>query len=193
MESKANGTNKLAERILADARADAAKTAEEAQHSAAALEEEHAERMNVYTAEAAKKRASQVQGVLDGCRTRASLDGRKTQLAKKRAVIEEAFSRAYAELLALSGEARSNVLRNLLEAEAEGGETVVPASSDRDALKSLVGSMSGKKLALSDTDASIEGGFLLIGSGYEKDCSFRSALAEVRGAEETAVANLLFH
>jgi hypothetical protein len=52
--------------------------------------------------------------------------------------------------------------------------------------------MPQKRLSLSDKDAAIDGGFVLLGEGYEKDCSFRSLLSVVRGEEETAVYQLLF-
>ena len=44
----------------------------------------------------------------------------------------------------------------------------------------------------SDTDAAIDGGFLLVGRSYEKDCSFRAILGMLRDSEETNVAGLLF-
>mgnify|MGYP003593416828 CR=1 FL=1 len=50
-----------------------------------------------------------------------------------------------------------------------------------------------KNLTISANDAKIDGGFVLVGEGYEKDCSFRSLLSEVRESEETAVYQLLFH
>lgn len=52
--------------------------------------------------------------------------------------------------------------------------------------------MNSVDLTLSDQDAPFDGGFLLVGRGYEKDCSFRAVLSALRDAEETAVANLLF-
>ena len=52
--------------------------------------------------------------------------------------------------------------------------------------------MPEKKLSLSGKSAGIDGGFILLGDGYEKDCSFQSLLATVRDEEETAVYQLLF-
>ena len=45
---------------------------------------------------------------------------------------------------------------------------------------------------LSDRDADAEAGFLLLGDGYEKDCSMKAILRELRDAEETNVATILF-
>ena len=62
----------------------------------------------------------------------------------------------------------------------------------RAALAAIIAAMPEKKLTLSMDDAAIDGGFVLQGEGYEKDCSFRSLLDTVREAEETAVYQLLF-
>ena len=80
----------------------------------------------------------------------------------------------------------------MLAAEAEGGETVLPAKADRQQIAAILSTMNSVDLTLSDQDAPFDGGFLLVGRGYEKDCSFRAVLSALRDAEETAVANLLF-
>ena len=186
------GTNKLVERILADARADAERTSEEAAGSvrqiAAEGEKLRAEKAEMF----AKKRDAAVAAVLDGCRTRASLDGRKAALTKKRAVIDAAFTRAYEKVLAMDDAARKDVCRRLLAGESEDGEAVVPAARDRAALAALLSEGCGAKVTLSTEDAPIEGGFLLKGDGYEKDCSLSSLMRELRDDEETAVAKRLF-
>ena len=48
------------------------------------------------------------------------------------------------------------------------------------------------KLTLSDQDAPCEGGFLLLGGSYEKDCSLNALMAELRLKEETNAARILF-
>ena len=48
------------------------------------------------------------------------------------------------------------------------------------------------KLTLSDQDAPCEGGFLLRGGSYEKDCSLNALMAELRLKEETNAARILF-
>ena len=80
----------------------------------------------------------------------------------------------------------------MIQAHAEGGEQVLPAKADRASLAAIIAAMPEKKLSLAKDDAAIDGGFVLLGDGYEKDCSFRSLLDTVRDAEETAVYQLLF-
>ena len=186
------GTNKLVQRILDDAQSDAGKLTEEAENSVAEIrakgEKACAERKAEYDA----KLASAVKGVLDGSKTRAALDARKATLTKKRAVIDQAFAGAYQALLALSAEARGKICKNLLLREAEGGETVVPAKADRAAIAALTAEFAARKLTLSNEDADLDGGFLLLSKAYEKDCSFLSLFEELRNMEETRVAALLF-
>ena len=47
-------------------------------------------------------------------------------------------------------------------------------------------------LTLSAEDAPCEGGFLLMGGSYEKDCSLNALMAELRLSEETNAARILF-
>lgn len=187
------GTIKLADRILSDARADAAKTSGEAQETMNAIRAESEKALSAKKAEFAAKRDAAVASVLDGCKTRAALDGRKSALKKKREVIDEAFSRAYDEIAKLSEQQRAQICLHLLQSEAEDGEVIRPAPRDRDVMKQILADYREYALTMSDADAEIDGGFLLVNTGYEKDCSFRSLLADLRSSEETNVANLLFN
>ena len=187
------GTNKLAQRILDDARADAGKTAEEAAGNVAAIRAQSEKTLSERSAEYAAKREAAAAGVLDGCKTRASLEGRKSTLAKKRVVIDAVFNGAYRALLELPADARGEICKKMLLREAEGGETVVPAAADRAALSGFIAASGERGLTLSEQNADIDGGFLLVGASYEKDCSFSSLFDELRGAEETRVAALLFN
>ena len=187
-----SGTNKLAQRILDDARADAEKTASDALRSVSNIRSEGEKKRASVAQERALKRKAAVDGVIDGCKTRASIDGRKAALARKRIVIDSVFEKTYQALLALDSDARGKILRRLLNSEAEGGETVLPAKADRALLSGLVNELSGLKLRLSDQDAPVDAGFILISADYEKDCSFAALLSELRDDEETNIATLLF-
>jgi len=187
-----SGTNKLAERIIQEAETDASAARAEAQ---AAVDEILAASKRVLSSRSAELKSQSEaaeKSLISGYQTRASLDGKKDTLRKKRVVIDTAFSRAYDAVLALDAEKRKQICARLLETEAEGGETVVSSPADRGALQSLIAAMPQKRLSLSADSAKIDGGFLLLGEGYEKDCSFRSLLSVVRDEEETAVYQLLF-
>ena len=192
MEQNNSSANKLAERSIADARSMAEKTMMEANMQAMGISADSAEKCGDLRRVLRQKRDAAVESVLDGSKTRASIDGKKKALQKKRSLIDMVFERTYQALCALSTAERGMICEKLLRSESEGGETVVPAAADRTEIARILSSMENADLSLSEEDAPLDGGFLLIGKGYEKDCSFRAILSMLRDTEETAVANLIF-
>jgi len=187
-----SGTNKLAERIISDAEAEARTAREEVENVSLGIQRESDKTVSARRAELKSQRETAVKSLISGYLTRASLDAKKDALGKKRAVIDTAFTRAYEATFSLGEEARKQICTRMITHHAEGGEAVAPAAADRAALAAIIAAMPEKKLTLSKDDAKIDGGFILLGDGYEKDCSFRSLLDTVRDAEETAVYQLLF-
>ncbi len=94
-------------------------------------------------------------------------------------------------MLALATDRREALFLSVLEKEAKANDTVMPAKVDRAVIEHAA-----KKLPfrvnVSDRDAEAEAGFVLFGDGYEKDCSMKAILRELRDAEETNVAKILF-
>ena len=191
MENPGNRADKLIERILGEAEADASAAREKAAESCRAViadcEKKIAERATV----AAAARDTAVKGVLDGARTRAELDGRKETLSVRRRILDEAFAAATKELNDLTGSRREAILLSLLKKEAAAGDVVEPAKQDRELIARLLPQVP-LALTLSEKDAPCEGGFLLQGGSYEKDCSLDALMAELRLNEETNVARILF-
>ena len=72
------------------------------------------------------------------------------------------------------------------------GDTIIPAAGERSILKNVITELSEMNLKLSDDSSFIDGGFLIQGNGYEKDCSLSSILSDLRVSEETNVAKMLF-
>ena len=95
-----SGTNKLAERIVADAQAEAKATLDESGAAVRAILAESEKAVAQQRAELSAKREGERASILGGYRTRAALDGRKSALAKKRDVIDRAFTGAYQAMLA---------------------------------------------------------------------------------------------
>ena len=132
-------------------------------------------------------------------RTNAALDSRKYALKVKRALIDEAFALAAERMEQKSDAERSALIKALLIREAEGGETIIPAARDEANVKSVLAEVNAAlaqsnraPLTIAPADADITGGFILKAAGYEKNCSFAAVLREVRAAEESAVAGILF-
>ena len=187
-----SGTNKLAERIVTDAQDESRAVLAEAQAAVQGILRESEKAVSVRKTELTSQKNSAVTSLINGYQTRAMLGAKKDALRKKRVVIDSAFTRAYEAMLSLSAEQRKSICKSMLLSQAEGGETVLPAAQDRAALAALITTMPEKKLTLSSETSAIDGGFILLGDGYEKDCSFRSLLSTIRDAEETAVYQLLF-
>ena len=187
-----SGTNKLAERIVTDAQDEARAVLAEAQTAAQGILRESEKAVSVRKAELNSQKNNAVTSLVSGYQTRAMLDAKKDALRKKRVVIDSAFTLAYEAMLSLDTEKRKSICKSMLLSQAEGGETVLPAAQDRAAVAALIAAMPDKKLTLASGTAAIDGGFILLGDGYEKDCSFRSLLSTIRDAEETAVYQLLF-
>ena len=187
-----SGTNKLAERIVTDAQDEARAVLAEAQTAAQGILRESEKAVSVRKAELNSQKNNAVTNLVSGYQTRAMLDAKKDALRKKRVVIDSAFTLAYEAMLSLDTEKRKSICKSMLLSQAEGGETVLPAAQDRAAVAALIAAMPDKKFTLASGTAAIDGGFILLGDGYEKDCSFRSLLSTIRDAEETAVYQLLF-
>lgn len=188
-----DGKIKLVRRIVEEAEADARRVSDDARCTAERIRSEGESAAEEKRAVHLKAREESVRTVIDGCRTRAAIDGKKMILQKKREIIDLVFSRAYESLLALDAAQRGAICRSLLLREAEDGERVKPAKADRKAIADALKKGGLPDLRLDDSDEPHDGGFTLVGDGYEKDCSFASLIRELRDAEETAVAGLLFH
>ena len=186
-ESAAN----LIDRILADAKEAAAKVLADAEASAGGIRESRDAEIAKKAEQAQKVREQQIGVILNGCRTRAELDGRKETLRAKRVLLDSVFTEAYHRMLALSNDRREAMFLSILKKEANANDTVKPAKVDREALRRVIARLPFS-VNLSEQDADAEAGFVLLGSGYEKDCSMKAILRELRDAEETNVAKILF-
>ena len=191
MENPGNRAYKLIERILGEAEADASAARDKAAESCRAVAADCEKRIAERAQAAAASRDAAVKGVLDGARTRAELDGRKETLRVRRRILDEAFDAAAKALNALAGQRREAVLLRLLQTEAADGDAVLPAKQDRALIEKLLKEVP-VALTLSEEDAPCEGGFLLRGGSYEKDCSLNALMAELRLKEETNAARILF-
>lgn len=181
----------LIKRILEEAEQKAAVIRSDAEASCDDIARAASERIAEQKASFSKAREQRVSGILDGCRTRAELDGRKEALQAKRVVLDAAFAATYSKLLALSDEKRIALYASLLKQEAKDGDVVVPAGCDRRNLEEAIKTVS-IPLTLSDKEAPVDAGFLLLAGSYEKDCSMKAVLNDLREREETNVAKILF-
>ena len=199
MANNNSGADALIGRILADAQAEADAALADADKEAeriALIAKDERFRIENETAQKTKRLNDAAQ---EKSRTNAALDSRKYALKVKRALIDEAFALAAERMEQKSDEERSALIKALLIREAEGGEMIIPAARDEANVKSVLAEVNAAlaqsnraPLTIAPADADITGGFILKAAGYEKNSSFAAVLREVRAAEESAVAGILF-
>ncbi len=188
-----NGAEKLIASILEEARADAAaiewKSTEDINAVRRKLEADKEALRDEFTQKASRQR----ELTLATARTNAELTGRKRLLVRKRALIDEAYAKAYKRIAALDGEGRAALLKRLLERECEGGETVCPAEKDLETVCALIEGRAVSGVSVGEADPSITDGFIIKGSNYVKNCSFDALMEEVRQLTSAKAAELLFN
>ena len=205
------GLSKITDKILAEARADAAVTIEQAKArsneiSRASLA--RAAELRARVDENAKREAAEIVS-----RTKSSeaMLRRNTMLAEKSAMIDEVFANAHRELLSLSdekylellGAIASSVLTGLREDE-QMNEQLYGEAISTDAYEVLLNSRDGdrcgaalkamlpKYAVLSAETAPIDGGLLIRHGRVEVNCSLSKLIEQVRPSLEAKVAHTLF-
>ena len=181
----------LIDRIIADAEQAAAKVLADAEASCNSIREMTDAEIARKAEQFEKDRVQQAKAVIDGYKTRAELDGKKEMLRDKRALLDDVFAETYRNLLNLPSEKREKLYLSILKAEAKENDLIAPAKADRDAIVGAARQLPFP-VRISEQDADTEAGFILYGGSYEKDCSMKSVLRELRDAEETNVAKQLF-
>lgn len=199
MANNNSGADALIGRILADAQAEADAALADADNEAeriALIAKDERFRIENETVQKTKRLNDAAQ---EKSRTNAALDSRKYALKIKRALIDEAFALAAERMEQKSDAERCALIKALLIREAEGGETIIPAARDEANAKGVLAEVNAAlaetgraPLTMGQAAADINGGFILRAAGYEKNCSFAAVLREVRAAEESAVAGILF-
>ena len=188
-----SGAEKLVAAIIEEARAGAARIEAETAEAVAEIkrrrDEAHDEIKHEHAVRAERVREDTISRAL----TNAELEARKSLLAKKRALVDRAYSEAYKRICTLPDDKRRALLSKLLLRECAGGEVIHPAPKEdmAEVVKEASSKIPGG-LTLGSPDESIRNGFTVEGSGYYKDCSFAAVMQEERERCETETAGILF-
>ncbi len=173
-----------AEKILADAKAEALKTEEEYKQKADAIKKE-AEEASFAKAEEEYSRIVASHAMLE----------RQNTLKKKQELISSAFDAAYEKISSLSDSERADVIARLALRAADGREgEIILSSSDREKLSSDIMKKVAEnpKITLSETSANIDGGLIFKRGTTEINCTFRALVDEMRDTCAREVADILF-
>ena len=176
------------DRLLAQARDDAAQTAARYQAQA---DKESADRKQ-RNEKAAAEREERLVSV-------AQMEARKVNLAAKQEMVEQAFRLALDKLCAMpEGDYIAAAAKLLAEAAPDGKGAAVFSKKDRerigqkavDAANAQLGEKG--KLTLSQETRDIRGGFILVNGSVEVNCTFETLVRLQKGAMSGEVAKLLF-
>jgi V/A-type H+-transporting ATPase subunit E len=193
---------KIIEKILNDARAEAQRVLESAQAQAAQIHEQaerEAQRQRELIVAQARQEAHSRRRAHLAAATAAA---RNAVLAAKRALIERAFKQAAERIAAMpAGEYKSWLLRLIVHAAETGDEEVILSPADRQILGEAFIREANAQLAqhgkrgalrLSPETRDIGRGFVLKGKGSEMNVTVATLLRRAQDELEIEVAQMLF-
>lgn len=195
------GLEKITDRILAEARAQADEIREKAEEEAGAVLRETEERLSRLREEAKEREALVKKELETRARSSASLKKRQLILAAKQDMIREQIEKAHQTLLAMEPEEYFSLIEQMVRRFALPKEGEI-CFSQRD-LKRLPDQFEklpgtgrpaerGGSLKIGREPASLDGGFLLDYDGIEENCSFQALLAAKRDECSDQIQKLLF-
>ena len=183
----------VVERILSDAKSDAAAILKAADEKAAALQSEASLRVAALKKETEEETNAYSLSVHEKKAASARLESAKILLREKRKVIDRIYELALARLVALDKETCLSMSERLLKTYAEEGDEICFAENFAFADEGKILPVAlEKKLKVSSTRLKISGGFKLFGKSSDKDLSYEAILSEDRERNQAALALEIF-
>ena len=192
-----NGIEKITQRIASDAQAEIDRILGDARDEAARITAKYRAQADAEAQELADKNeraaAEQEERLISAAQMKAS----RLQLAAKQEMVEKAYIQALDKLCAMPKEQYVDVLAKLLvEASSNGKEEAVFSKEDREqvgkAAVEKANQISGKQLRLSEESLPIRGGFILKDKNVEVNCTFETLVRLQKAETAGAVAKTLF-
>ena len=186
-------TEKITERILCDANAEAEAIVAEAESKAAKLVEEATVRAEQIRAETEAEVVEKRKSILEKRAAAARLDSSKILLREKRRVIDAIYDEALSRLLELSKEDSVKLVSSLLKQYAEEGDEIIFAENFAYAeeIKRLP-VIEERGLTLAQERLPLSGGVRLRGRLSDKDLSYGALLLADREDNQAKIAAELF-
>jgi V/A-type H+-transporting ATPase subunit E len=196
-----NGMDRISERILEDARAEATRIIEEAQERARSLKEKrieqaekHNEKLYKESLEKAEERKGRMLAV-------AQLEMRKEVLSVKQQIMDEVMEKVKDTIMSMPRDEYRKIVSHMLLEAARGDEEVFFSVADEERLdQSLIDEVNSKlieqgkqgQLKLSPERGTFDGGFILKSGGMEINNTFGSLIRMSRDGVESRLAKILF-
>ena len=192
-----NGIEKITQRIASDAQAEIDRILGDARDEAARITANYRAQADAEAQELADKNeraaAEQEERLISAAQMKAS----RLQLAAKQEMVEKAYIQALDKLCALPEEQYVAILADLLvKASSNGKEEAVFSKGDREqvgkAAVEKANQISGKQLRLSEESLPIRGGFILKDKNVEVNCTFETLVRLQKAETAGAVVKKLF-
>lgn len=188
------GKEAIIEKILADARAIANSTLEEAGKRGSEIIGVAQRDAEIYREKNMKESYAEREETVRRRITAANLEVKKTLLAAKQALISEAFDKAVEDIRA-DKKTYLKLLDGMLDCAADG-DTVTFSESDKDIIskKWLDGKAADRNIKLNFGGfGNFRGGMIISDGGSDKNLSLEVEIKSVREIYEPQIADILFN
>lgn len=192
------GTEKIIAHIKADAKTQVDGILAQAEQQCARIRGDFDKQAAALYAERIRAGVKETQDQVDGTARIARMEGRKSMLSAKQALVSESFRRALDKIVSLPEEEYVAFLAKLAaRASVTGEEEILLNPRDREAIgaklvKAANALLPGGKLTLSPETRDIAGGLILRRGSIEANCS-AELLVELSQSDLSAkVAEILF-
>jgi len=207
------GLSKITDRILADAKADAAKLLSEADAECSRISEQAQREALDLAAKADAAARREAQEMLNRARSSEATVSRDTVLDIKGKSVDKAFALAKNKILGLPDKEYASLLSSMLAAalktkaedervRRENGDddidteasicSIILNAADREKYGKTLAAQAGSGVVLSDKTAPIDGGLILHYGSIEINCSVDKIIEQLRPTLEARVYRALF-
>ena len=195
------GIDRISQRILEDAQAEAARIIEEAEERARSIKDRKTKEVEKSNQKLHEDNMAKAQDRKRRMLSAAELEMKKEVLAAKQQMIDEAMEKAKQAIMDMPKDEYRRVISKMLLESAQGHEEVVFSAADEKRLdQSLIDQVNqelkqqGKRgeLSLSPERGEFEGGFILRSGGMEINNTFGAILRMSRNHLEARLAEILF-
>ncbi|NLL90860.1 MAG: hypothetical protein GX222_00370 [Ruminococcaceae bacterium] len=195
--------NKITDRIISDAVADAERIVEESRLRAAQLMEDGEKKTGEQVGKLRDDFDAQSKELLDRRMLNASLEGRKNTLAVRRRLVDKVFSDALDYIFSLTDSEYFEILKQLIVKGSDIGEKKLFSSDGDDKLLKTKASIERINKSIKECGKSatvvyagktdrINSGCILVGETTDVECSVEAAIDLIRESGEEVVAKILF-
>ncbi|GAE87741.1 V-type ATP synthase subunit E [Acetivibrio straminisolvens] len=196
------GVEKIKERIIEEARAQAEANIKRAQEEAAKIIETAQKEADAKKAQILEKAKKEAVDVKKRLKAMAELEARKKKLQARQEVVEEAFNKAIEKLNSLPDREYEEIISRLIINSVQSGtEEIILSPKDKQRISAGFIENINKKLSekgidgkirLSEETKNISGGFILKSGDIEINNSFEAIIRMKREEVEAQVIKALF-